>query len=54
MGLHYNIPSNIKDYENPQREYEEDVAVLEKEDEVYKIIYGMMMLTLLITSLMHL
>ena len=38
MGLHYNIPSNIKDYENPQREYEEDVAVLEKEDEVYKII----------------
>ena len=40
MGLHYNIPSNIKDYENPQREYEEDVAVLEKEDEVYKIILG--------------
>ena len=38
MGLDYNIPSNIKDYENPQREYEEDVAVLEKEDEVYKII----------------
>ncbi|WP_226064474.1 ATP-dependent Clp protease adaptor ClpS [Kaistella polysaccharea] len=38
MGLHYNIPVNIKDYENPQREYEEDVAVLEKEDDVYKII----------------
>jgi ATP-dependent Clp protease adaptor protein ClpS len=38
MSLHYNIPANIKDYENPQREYEEDVAVLEKEDEVYKII----------------
>ena len=38
MSLHYNIPTNIKDYENPQREYEEDVAVLEKEDEVYKII----------------
>ena len=38
MGLHYNIPENIKDYENPQREYEEDVAVLEKEDDVYKII----------------
>lgn len=38
MSLHYNIPTNIKDYENPQREYEEDIAVLEKEDEVYKII----------------
>lgn len=38
MSLHYNIPTNIKDYENPQREYEEDFAVLEKEDEVYKII----------------
>lgn len=38
MSLHYNIPTNIRDYENPQREYEEDVAVLEKEDEVYKII----------------
>ncbi len=38
MGLHYNIPADIKDYENPQREYEEDIAVLEKEDEVYKLI----------------
>ena len=38
MGLHYNIPAAIKDYENPQREYEEDIAVLEKEDDVYKII----------------
>lgn len=38
MSLHYNIPMDIKDYENPQREYEEDIAVLEKEDEVYKII----------------
>ena len=38
MGLHYNIPDNIRDYENPQREYEEEVAVLEREDEVYKII----------------
>jgi ATP-dependent Clp protease adaptor protein ClpS len=38
MEVHYNIPANIKDYENPQREYEEDVAVLEKEDDVYKII----------------
>lgn len=29
---------NIKDYENPQREYDQDVALLEKEDEVYKIV----------------
>lgn len=38
MGLHYNIPTDIRDYENPQREYEEEVALLEKEDEVYKIV----------------
>lgn len=38
MGLHYNIPANIKDYENPKRETEEDIAVLEREDEVYKLI----------------
>lgn len=38
MGLHYNIPKDIKDYENPQREYEEEIALLEKEDEVYKIV----------------
>lgn len=31
-------PIFIKDYENPQREYEQDVALLEKEDEVYKIV----------------
>lgn len=31
-------PTFIKDYENPQREYEQDVALLEKEDEVYKIV----------------
>lgn len=31
-------PAFIKDYENPQREYDEDVALLEKEDEVYKIV----------------
>jgi ATP-dependent Clp protease adaptor protein ClpS len=38
MDLYYNIPSNIRDYEKPQREYEEDVALLEKEDEIYKIV----------------
>ncbi len=38
MGLYYNIPTNIKDYEDPKREYEEEVAVLEKEDDVYKIV----------------
>ena len=27
-----------KNYDKPQREYEEDVATLEKEDEVYKIV----------------
>ncbi|CAM3089377.1 ATP-dependent Clp protease adaptor ClpS [Kaistella daneshvariae] len=31
-------PVNIKDYENPQREYEEEVALLEREDEVYKLV----------------
>ena len=30
--------SHFKNYEKPQREYEEDVALLEKEDEVYKIV----------------
>ena len=29
---------NIRDYENPQREYEEEVALLEREDEVYKLV----------------
>ena len=38
MSIHYNIPFSIKDYEKPQREYEEDVALLEQEDEVYKIV----------------
>lgn len=27
-----------KNFENPQREYDEEIAVLEKEDDVYKII----------------
>ncbi len=29
---------NVRDYENPQREYDEEVALLEREDEVYKIV----------------
>ena len=33
---HWN--DNSINYDKPQREYEEDVAVLEREDEVYKII----------------
>ncbi len=33
-----NITKNSKSYDKPQREYEEDVALLEKEDEVYKIV----------------
>lgn len=28
----------LKNYENPQREYEEEVALLENEDEVYKLV----------------
>lgn len=38
MGLKYNFPSNIRDYEKPQREYDQEVAILEKEDDVYKIV----------------
>lgn len=38
MGLKYNFPFNIKDYDQPKREYDEEVAVLEREDEIYKII----------------
>ena len=33
-----NITKNSKSYDKPQREYEGDVALLEKEDEVYKIV----------------
>jgi ATP-dependent Clp protease adaptor protein ClpS len=29
---------NIKDYENPKRQYEEEVLVLEETDDVYKLI----------------
>lgn len=29
---------SVKDYENPQRQYEEDVLLLEKEDEINKLI----------------
>ncbi|MCU7613796.1 ATP-dependent Clp protease adaptor ClpS [Chryseobacterium sp. GMJ5] len=30
--------NTIKDYENPKRQYEEDVLVLDETDEVYKLI----------------
>lgn len=30
--------NNIKDYENPKRQYEEEVLVLDETDEVYKLI----------------
>lgn len=30
--------NNIKDYEDPKRQYEEDVLVLDETDEVYKLI----------------
>ena len=33
-----NIIKNSKSYDKPQREYEEDVALLEKEDKDYKIV----------------
>jgi ATP-dependent Clp protease adaptor protein ClpS len=33
-----NIIINSNSYDKPHREYEEDVALLEKEDEVYKIV----------------
>ncbi|MBA5245991.1 ATP-dependent Clp protease adaptor ClpS [Marnyiella aurantia] len=29
---------SVRDYENPQRQYEEDVLLLEKEDEINKLI----------------
>ena len=32
------VPGFVKDYEKPQREYEEDVALMEDEDEVYKLV----------------
>ena len=32
------FPSNIKFYEDPKRQYEEDVMVLEETDEVYKLV----------------
>ena len=38
MSVYYNIPTNIKDYEKPQREYQDEVAVLERKDDVYKVI----------------
>ena len=33
-----NVRLNVRDYESPQREYEEEVALLEREDEVYKLV----------------
>lgn len=30
--------SNIRDYEDPKREYQEEIAVLEREDSIYKIV----------------
>ena len=32
------VPGFVKEYEKPQREYEEDVALMEDEDEVYKLV----------------
>ncbi|ALR30486.1 MULTISPECIES: ATP-dependent Clp protease adaptor ClpS [Chryseobacterium] len=33
-----NFYNNIKDYENPKRQYEEEVLVLDDTDDVYKLI----------------
>ncbi|OWR14560.1 ATP-dependent Clp protease adaptor ClpS [Chryseobacterium sp. VAUSW3] len=30
--------NSVHDYEKPEREYDEEVALLEKEDEVYKLV----------------
>lgn len=38
MGLKFNSFQNLENYDQPKREYEEDVATLEREDDVYKII----------------
>ena len=35
---HISIFLNSQNYEDPKREYEEEVAVLELEDEVYKLV----------------
>ncbi len=35
--MYFNTIYNIDQY-NPQREYEEDIALLEKEDDVYKLV----------------
>ena len=32
------FPSNIKFYEDPKRQYEEDVLVLYETDEIYKLV----------------
>lgn len=32
------MPDKHRNYENPQRQYDEEVALLEKEDEIYKLV----------------
>ena len=34
----FSIQNSVHDYEKTQREYDEDVALMEKEDEVYKLV----------------
>ena len=38
MSLKFNSSQILENYDQPKREYEEDVATLEREDDVYKII----------------
>ncbi len=38
MKILNNIAQQPDYFEKPQREYEEDVAILEREDEIYKIV----------------
>ena len=38
MILFNSVPGFVKDYEKPQGEYEEDVALMEDEDAVYKLV----------------
>lgn len=36
--MHKIFKNNIRDYENPKRQYEEEMLLLDAEDEVYKLI----------------
>ena len=36
--MRMNFYNSIKDYENPKRQYEEEVLVLDDTDEVYKLV----------------